>query len=885
MMLKRITTLMICLVLLSSSGWAQTGMTDNQVLQFVMSEREKGTSQSQIVTRLLQRGVTAAQIRKVRRMYSNMQKGTINNGTTIGNANGQERMRVNNGVNRLETGKAFPSKSEQNYEQYIEEQSAASVYSQGRISGYTAQHSYDENDPEYIELENEMNEWVPQDTAMLVKHLQNQLEYYQNKKSKKKVFGRDIFNRRDLTFEPEMNLATPQSYVLGPGDVVNIDIWGTSRDNISTTISPDGTITVENGGVIELSGLTVAQAKQRLKSRLGSFYQGSNIQMTLGQTRTITINVLGEVKKPGSYTLSAFASVFHALHMAGGIGDLGTLRNIKVFRGGRLLSVIDVYDYMLNGKMTGNIRLADNDIVQVGTYDNLVNISGKIKRPMWYEMKANESLATILRYAGGYTGDAYTKYTRVYRKAGGKYAVFNVEEFDANSFRLYDNDSVAVDSIIARYENMVEVKGAIFRPGMYQLGENINSVRTLVQAASGVTEFAIARHGIIQRMKPDRKLQTIAVDIEGIMNETVPDVHLQSEDVLFVPTRTDVQEEETFTILGEVQHPGKYVYSENTTIEDLILQAGGLKNSASTKTVEVARRTSRPGAEKADSIIARTYTFALKEGFIVDGEPSFTLQPFDEVYVHKSAGYTDQQSVTVEGEVMFAGIYALSNRETRLSDVVKKAGGPNHVAYVKGARLERKLNNDERVRLEESLQLAREQQQRNMLQMAQSSSNAMAIAQLSERQSKTQLERFHITSTYSVGIELDKALAHPGSDDDVVLRDGDRIVIPQYNGTVRVNGAVLHPNTVAFKAGKKVKYYIEQAGGYSTDAKKSQTYILYMNGMIAKVGSKTKVTPGCEIVVPTKPMTKMTAAERMMMATSATSLGTMAASIANLLKK
>lgn len=882
--MKRTFTIIMCLFLITSIGWAQSGMTDNQVLQFVMKEREKGTSQSQIVSRLLQRGVTAAQIRKVRKKYNDMQKGMSSSGMTIGNSDDKDRMRTNNGISRLETGRELPKESEIGYDEYLENEKYASEYAHGRISGYRNNHTYDEDDPDYIELEEELDEWMPQDTTQLVKHLQNELERLKNKKNKKKVFGRDIFNRRDLTFEPEMNIATPQSYVLGPGDIVNIDVWGASRENISTTISPDGTISIENGGVIELSGLTVAQAKQRLRSRLGPIYQDSNIQMTLGQTRTITVHVMGEAKKPGSYTLSAFASVFHALHMAGGISDLGTLRNIKVFRGGRLLSIVDVYDYMLNGKLTGNVRLADNDIIQVGTYDNLVNIDGKVKRPMWYEMKANESLATLLRYSGGYTGDAYTKYTRVYRKAAGKYAVFNVEEFDANSFRLYDNDSVAVDSIIPRYENMVEVKGAVFRPGMYQIGEQINSVRTLIQAASGVTEYAFTRHGIIQRMKPDRKLTTIAVDIEGIMNETLPDVTLQSEDVLFVPTRTDQQEEETLSILGEVQFPGTYTFSENTTIEDLILQAGGLKNSASTSKVEVARRIINPASERVDSIISHTFSFALKDGLIVDGEPSFVLQPFDEVFVHQSAGYSIQQNVTIEGEVMFSGVYSLSKRETRLSDVLKLAGGPNQYAYVKGARLERKVNEEERHKLEEALKMARREQQNNMMETALGSTNALAIAQLAEKQSKTELEKFQIPATYAVGIELDKALAHPGGEEDLILREGDKIFVPQYNGTIKINGAVLHPNTVGYKKGKKLNYYIDQAGGYSKHARKSQTYILYMNGMIARTGAKTKIEPGCEIIVPSKAQNKMTTAEKMAMATSGASLATMAATIANLFK-
>lgn len=872
---------MIPLFLLCSvSVWGQSGMTDQQVLEYVTQERAKGTPQSRIITHLMQRGVTAAQIRKLRKKYGDMDSGTE---TTTGTYNTKDRMRVNNSVYRLQNGKELKSKSEQNYDDYTEQEEIARQYSQGRISGYNNNHTYDENDPEYQDVETELDAWMPQDTAMLVKRLQSELERYQ-KKNKKKVFGRDIFNRSDLTFEPEMNIATPQSYVLGPGDVVNIDIWGASRDNISTTISPDGTITVENGGVIELSGLTVAQAKQRLRSRLGSFYQGSNIQMTLGQTRTITINILGEVKKPGSYTLSAFASVFHALHMAGGISDLGTLRNIKVFRGGRLLSVVDVYDYMLNGKLTGNVRLADNDIVQVGTYDNLVSVNGKVKRPMWYEMKANESLSTLLRYAGGYTGDAFTKYTRVFRKAAGNYSVFNVEEFDTNSFRLYDNDSVAVDSIIPRYDNMVEVKGAVFRPGMYQIGEHTNSVRSLIQAASGVTEYAFAKHAIIHRMKPDRKLTTIAVDVESIMNETAPDVTLQNEDVLFVPTRSDKQEEETLNILGEVQFPGTYTFAENTTIEDLILQAGGLKNSASTSKVEVSRRIVNPAQETVDSNIAQTFSFKLKDGFVIEGEPSFVLQPFDEVFVHQSAGYTTQQNVTVEGQVVFSGIYSLSKRETRLSDVLKMAGGPNQYAYVKGARLERRVNEEERHKLEEALNMAQREQQNNMMETALGSSNAMAIAQLAEKQSKTELKKFQIPNSYAVGIELDKALANPGGEEDLILREGDRIYVPQYDGTIRINGAVLHPNTVGYKKGKKISYYINQAGGFSKNARKGHTYVIYMNGMTARMSSKTKVEPGCEIIVPTKAQGKMTVAEKMMMATSATSMGTMAATIANLLK-
>ena len=856
--MKRILSIIICTLLLTSAGWAQVRMTDSQVMQFVLKERAKGTSQSQIVSRLLQRGVTASQIRRLRKTYQDAQKKGKkyqDGDLTTGGIDTEDRIRYNNGGNDRSMF--------QSQDAFLEGQAYTGQFSQGRIIDYTRQHSYDENDPDFVEMDEAMNEWMPQDTASLVKSLKKELARYRNTK---KVFGRDMFNKKYLTFEPEMNIATPQSYVLGPGDMVNIDIWGASSDQISTTISPDGTITVENGGVIELSGLTVAQAKQRLRSRLGQYYQDSQIQMTLGQTRTITVNVLGEVKKPGSYTLSAFASVFHALHMAGGVGDLGTLRNIKVFRGGRLLSVVDVYDYMLNGKLTGNVRLADNDIIQVGTYDNLVNISGKVKRPMWYEMKGNESLATLLRYSGGYKGDAFTKYTRVYRKANGNYTVFNVEEFDANSFRLYDNDSVCVDSLIPRYENMVEVKGAVFRPGMYNLGEKVSSVRSLIENADGLTEEAMVSRAVLRRMKPNRTQEVMSVDLKGILEGTSADVPLENEDVLFIPTQAEHQNLRTLSIDGEVIFPGTYEYADKMTVEDLILQAGGLTDNASTVKVDVARRMIDPEATTATMEIAKTFSFQLKPGFEMDGDRSFTLMPYDVVSVRRSPVSADLYKVRVEGEVAFEGSYTLSQKNQRLSDVIKAAGGVVPGAYVRGARLVRTMNEDERARMQEVVKAAKQSATVNT-------------------KDTLNLDMLDTSTTYLVGIHLDEALANPGCDEDVELQDGDVLVVPRFNHTVKISGDILKPNTVAFKNKMNYKYYIEQAGGYGKRARKSKTYILYQNGTIAKA-SKGKIEPGCEIVVPTKgPRDPNAITNWLGIGTSAASLATMFVSIANMIKK
>lgn len=728
---------------------------------------------------------------------------------------------------------------------------------------------FDDTNDEWNDMRDELDEFVP-DTAAL-------LEKLMMEKTKRKVFGRNIFNNKNLSFEPNMNIATPQNYRLGPGDAVFIDIYGASQKTIECTVSPDGFVTIDGYGPVEVSGLTVSQANAKLRSTLGSRYSSSHIKLTVGETRSIMVNVMGEVKAPGTYTLSAFATVFHALYMAGGTNDLGTLRNIKVYRNNRLVTVVDIYDYMLNGKLTGNVRLADNDVIVVGPYDCLVNLTGKVKRPMWYEMKKNESVGSLLKYAGGFTGDAYTKSVRVVRKTGKEYSVYNVDEFDMSSFQVSDEDSVSVDSILDRYSNMVEIKGAVFRPGMYQVGGEINSVRSLLEHADGLREEAFTARAVMHRMKKDRTLEVVPVDVEGILDGKVADVPLKPNDVLFIPTKQEMMEEQTITIHGEVNYPGIYKYASNETLEDFVLQAGGLKNSASTVKVDVARRVMNPKALTNDSISAYTYSFALKDGFVIDGTPGFHLMPFDEVYVRKSPGFSKQQNVVVDGEVMFSGTYTLQRKNTRLSDVIKAAGGVNDRGYAAGATLVRKINESERKRLEAARKMALEQYEQVAAEEAAKTGKSVDITN-SER-----IKKFQIDDTYSVGIELDKAIANPGSDADIVLREGDRIVVPQYTGTVKINGEVMYPNTVGFVKGKKASYYIDQAGGFNNKAKRGQTYIIYMNGMVAKVSHNAKPMPGCEIVVPAKATTKMSIAETMTIGTSVASIATMIATLANIL--
>ena len=780
-------------------------MSDQQVIQFVQAEMKAGTSQAQIVTKLMQKGVKIEQIRRLRSQYDQQisQKGA-SAAADAAVQNAEDRMRTNN-----ETGAAV----------------------EGGADGTAMMATSAVEEPTVV--------------------------------SGKAVYGHDIFNKKLLSFEPNMNIATPQNYVLGPGDAVIVDIFGASQKSESQTVTPDGTIVIEGYGPIKVAGLTVAAAQNKLRSTLGSRYKSSKLNVSVGQTRTILVNVMGEVKAPGTYTLSAFSTVFHALYMAGGIKDLGTLRNIKVYRGGRLVTSVDVYQYILNGRLAGNIRLQENDMIIVGPYEALVDIQGNVKRPMIYEMRPTESVAQAIKYAGGYTSEAYQKAIRLTRKSGDRFSVHTVGEFDMSAFKVTDGDEIQVESMIERYENMVEVEGAVFRPGRYELGKQINTVRALVEAAGGLTEEAFTGRAVLYRMKQDRTLETQSLDLGGIMSGALADIPLRNEDHLIIATLSERASNRTVTITGEVFRPGTFPYSDRETIEDLVLRAGGLTDAASFAKVDVSRRIRDPKALQSGQEISKNYSFSLKDGLVVDGQPGFTLEPYDVVQVRRSPGFMDPRTVQVLGEVVFEGDFNLSKKNQRLSDLIKAAGGVTPEAYVKGARLERHLNEDERARIATLVKTAR-----------QTASSRDSIS----------LEKIETAEYYAVGINLEKALANPGGDYDIVVRDSDRIFVPEYNGTVKISGNVLFPNTVAYQAGKDWKYYVNQAGGFGQRSRKSHSFIIYQNGTVSQVG-KGKVEPGCEIVVPQKGKRDMSALMQWVsIGTSMASLATMAATIGNLLK-
>jgi protein involved in polysaccharide export with SLBB domain len=800
--MKKIFFITLVSLCTSVSSFGQK-MTDSQVIEYAIQQKKSGASESDIAAKLLQKGATMGQIQQMRQQYA---KQITNRGLddTVDNAlgNAKDRMRTNNEVNDNDI-----------------------VTHEGALA------------PEYV---------AGHETT-----------------HRKKVFGRDIFNKKSLTFEPQMNIATPQNYVLGPGDQLIIDIYGDTQKSEKLTVSPEGDVTVPDYGPVHVSGLSVASAQSRIRGKLGTYYSSSDIKVSVGQTRSILVNVMGEVRTPGTYTLSAFATVFHALYMAGGISELGTLRDIKVYRQGKLISTIDVYQFILNGRLAGNVHLVDNDVIQVGPYESIVDIEGQVKRPMAYEMRKDESLATLLNYCGGFVSNAYKKSLRVLRNNGQMKSVHNIEEFDFSNFKVADGDVVSVDSIYDRYENMVEVKGAVFRPGMYQLGEKVNSVRSLIENADGVTEEAMTSRAVMRRMKPNRTQEVISIDLEGILNGTTADVPLKNEDVLFIPTLAEHQNLRTLTIDGEVIFPGTYEYADNMKIEDLILQAGGLTDAASTVKVDVTRRLRDPEATNATMEIAKTFSFQLNPNFEYSGEDGFTLEPYDIVQVRKSPVFQNPIRVSVEGEIAFQGRYTMDQKNQRVSDVVKAAGGVLPGAYVRGARLVRQMSEAERARMQDLLRMAK---------------------QTADSKDSISLEQLALETTYTVGIHLDEALANPGGDEDVEVQDGDQLIIPRYSRTVRISGDILKPNTVAYKEKQDYKYYIEQAGGYGRRARKSSVFIIYQNGTIAKA-SKGTIEPGCEVVVPTKgPRDNMSVAQWMGLGTSAASLATMFVSVANLLK-
>ncbi|MDC2223378.1 SLBB domain-containing protein, partial [Bacteroides thetaiotaomicron] len=710
------------LLLLSPVAYAQ--MSDDAVSKYVLEARRSGKSDRQIGQELMARGVSASQVKRLKQKYEDSQGG----GTTVADqsVSGQRRERYRNSSDTLTAGS---------------------------LDAVNAQVS----DPT------------------------------EGAANPREVFGRNVFRSRTLTFEPNENQATPEDYRLGPGDEIIVDIWGENERSLRQEITPEGNIMIEQVGPVYLSGLTIKEADGKLRGLFGQLYAGvsgknptSEIRITLGRLRTIQINVMGEVATPGTYRLSSFSTVFHALYRAGGVSRIGGLRDIRVMRGGHEVASIDLYSYLLEGRREGDIRLEEGDAVVVSPYELLVEISGNVKRPMWYELKRGETLEHLIEYAGGFTGDAYRDELRIVRETGREYQLYNIREGNFGSWTMEDGDAVTVGSVLDRFANRVEVRGKVFREGMYELGDEMHTVRSLVERAGGLKEDAFTARAQLFREREDLTPELVAIDLGDILRGRSSDVELRRNDVLFIPGIHELQDRGPLTISGEVARPGVYPWAERTTIEDLVLQGGGLRDGASTVKVEVSRRLKDPKSLTATGDLSRVFTFSLKDGLVMGGDEGFYLEPYDIVDVRRSPGYMEQRRVSVDGEALFPGDYTQEKKNERLSDLVRRAGGVTDDAYVRGARLVRRMNDDERAIRETTWDMARLNREEN---------------------DSLPAERMMVRDRYTVGIDLEKALAGPGSDYDVVLREGDVLTIPEMPSTVSVLGTVLYSNTVAFKEG------------------------------------------------------------------------------------
>ena len=799
---KLFSVFLFALMLGSTSLLMAQTMSDQQVLEYVKEGIKQGKEQKQMAAELARKGVTKEQAMRVKELYE--KQNNVDTAKSTGTDANESRLR---------------EEMKENASDMLEDQPT---------------------------------------TQDLVREDQ--------------VFGRNIFNTKNLTFEPSSNLATPPNYRLGPGDEVIIDIWGASQNTIRQQISPDGTINIQKIGPVYLSGLTVSEANDYLKKSLNKIYNGlnnatdpsSDIRLTLGNIRTIQINVMGEVVQPGTYALSSFSTVFHALYRAGGVSDIGSLRNVQLVRNGKKLATIDVYEFIMKGNAQDDIRLQEGDVVIVPAYDVLVKISGKVKRPMRFEMKKDEPLSTLIKYAGGFEADAFTRSLRVVRQNGQEYEVNTVKDIDYSVYQMRNGDVVTAEAILNRFTNKLEIRGAVYRPGIYQLSGKLNTVRELVNEAQGLTGDAFLNRAVLYRQREDLTTEVLSVDIKPIMEGTAPNIALLKNDILYIPSIHDLEDRGNVRVHGEIAKPDSYPYADNMTLEDLIIQAGGLREAASTVRVDVSRRIKNPRSTVDNDTIGQMFSFALKDGFVIDGQPGFVLQPYDEVYVRRSPGYQAQQNVSIEGEILFDGTYALTSREERLSDLINKAGGATNYAYLRGAKLTRVANASEKKRMSDVIRLMRRQLGEAMI-------DSLGIA---------------VENTFTVGIDLEKALKNPKSNADLVLREGDIISIPKNTNTVSIDGAVMVPNTVSYLEGKDIDYYLNQSGGYSEDAKKSKKFIVYMNGQVTKVkgNGKKQIEPGCEIIVPSKAKKRTNMGEILGFATSFSSLGMMIASIANLIK-
>lgn len=673
-----------------------------------------------------------------------------------------------------------------------------------------------------------------------------------------KVFGSDLFNRENLTFEPSLNIPTPQNYQLGPGDELLIEIWGASQEEYRLQVTPEGYIKIANLSPLQVSGLTIEKATQLIKSRLSNIYAGMHgpnpntfAQVSIGNLRSIKVNLAGEVEMPGTYTLPSLASVFNALYLAGGPGKEGSYRNISVIRENKLVATVDLYDFLLHGMPEKNIRLQDQDIIFVNPYQARVMLDGEVKKPAIYEVAGQETLSDVIGFAGGFKDDAYQDRIKIVRNTPTEKMIVDVQSAQFATTALKDGDEIQVDKILSRFKNRVTIRGAVYREGEFELTDGM-TLKQLIARADGLRKDAFLPRASIYRLSSNLKMEMIPVNLVALMNGETAGIPLQREDVVNISSIFDLEEIYTVKINGAVKKPGTYPWVKALSLGELIRNSGGLLESASLAKVEIARRVRDKHATEPKPEVASIYTFALNQDLsLSDSASSFVLEPYDMIFIRKSPGYETQQLVQVEGEVAFPGQYSIANKGERISDLVNRAGGLTSDAYLPGASLIRqvKINEEQRTKALEALQYA--------------SGDSI------------QLEKTGMSKEQAIGIELSRILEKPHSDYDLILMEGDRLQVPKQLQTVRLSGALLYPVTVRFENNRSLRNYISHAGGFAEEARPSKAYVIYANGSVDRTKSflfirnYPKIEPGAEIVVPKKPEREKLSAQQAISISSA----------------
>lgn len=741
--------------------------------------------------------------------------------------------------------------------------------------------------------------------------------YYDLTPFQKKIYGYKLFHNRALDFSPSLNIPTPQSYVIGSGDELLVDVYGASQQSYDLTVTPEGRIIVPNVGPIQVGGSTIEAATARIRSSLGRIYSGllggdpnTFLQLRLGNIRSIKVSMVGELTKPGTYTLPSFSTVFNALYVAGGPNENGAFRNIQVYRDNRLVTTVDIYDFLSRGVQESNITLQDNDVIIVQPVQARVEVVGPVRREGLFEVKPTESLNDLYVFTGGFRSLAYKDRVTIRRIADNERKVIDVPSEQFYTFSLKDGDEILIGEALDRFSNRVQISGSVNRPGEYSLDTKGLSVKGLIEKADGLRPEAFVTRATLYRTSEDLTLAAESIDLKGIMEGTSPDVPLKNEDLLFIPSRYDIQEEYYVKISGEINYPGTYPYASQMTVGDLILRSGGLLESASNSSIEIARRVRDVNSGK----IAEITTISIDPNLeLAEEEKNQKLMPFDHVFIRRSPGFENEQLISIRGEVMYPGEYAISNANERISDVIKRAGGLSQYAYPKGANLIRRtvyykgmteeekrenilkeiqsklnpetnrMNNEAEKRLFDRIDKKLSQKEIERLEKEKLQEKESFLYGFSARDSlrlDSAMNSIRMKEEDIVGIDLVKIMNNPGSEEDLILFEGDILQIPKQLQTVRMVGEVLLPTTTRFDKNLNLKKYISKAGGFTEDARKSKTYVVYANGdakmthHFLGLNFFPKLEPGAEIVVPKKPKReRMSAAGWIGIASSLATLG------------